>query len=100
MFETLESPDRPVQSNWPIFLFYGIWCLDGVVSATISVREHGLSEPTHPVLSGAIFFLSLVWFVAGLRSGTPISSRKKDGFRIVIIIMLLFLGLKSLSMFT
>jgi hypothetical protein len=95
MFETLERPERPVEYRWLLLMFYGTYCLVGLMSGTLSVRRHGLSQPTHLALSCAMFFLSLMWLVATLRSGTHLSSRKA-GFR-NIIILLLFLALNMLS---
>jgi hypothetical protein len=95
MFETLEPPDGPVQYRWLLLVFYGIYCLLGLVSGALSVRRHGLSQPTHLALSCAMFFLSLMWLVATLRSGLPLASRKA-GFR-NIILLTLFLALSSLS---
>ena len=97
MFETLEpSDDRPVKSRWLLLMFYGTYCLVGLVSGTLSVMRHGLSQPAHLALSFALFFLSLVWLVATLRSGTSLSNRKA-GFR-NIILLIVFLALNSLSM--
>lgn len=96
MFETLEPPDRPVEYRWLLLMFYGTYCLVGLVSGTLNLRRHGLSHPTHLALSCAMFFLSLMWLVATLRSGTTLSSREA-GFR-NIILLLLFLALNSLSL--
>ncbi len=97
MFETLEPPERPVEHRWLLLMFYGIFCLVGLESGALSLRRHGLSQPTHLALSGAMFFLSLMWLVATLKSGTlPLSSRKA-GFR-NIILLLLFLALNFLSL--
>lgn len=96
MFETLEPSEQPVKYRWLLLTFYGTYCLAGLVSGTLSVRRHGLSQPAHLALSCALFFLSLMWLVATLKSGTSLSSRKA-GFR-NIILLLVFLALNSLSM--
>jgi hypothetical protein len=38
MFETLEPPERPVEYRWLLLMFYGIFCLVGLVSGTIFCR--------------------------------------------------------------
>jgi hypothetical protein len=96
MFETLEPPERPVENRWLLLMFYSTFCLVGLVSGTLSVRRHGLSQPTHLALSCSMFFLSLMWLVATLRSGSPLPSRKAE-FR-NIILLLLFLALNTLSL--
>jgi hypothetical protein len=96
MFETLEPSEQPVKYRWLLLMFYGTYCLVGLVSGTLSVRRHGLSQPAQLALSCALFLLSLMWLVATLRSGTSLSSRKA-GFR-NIILLLVFLALNFLSM--
>lgn len=78
-----------------LLMFYSSFCLLGLVSGTLSVRRHGISQPTHLALSCAMFFLSLMWLVATLRSATPLSSRKVALHNIILLV--LFLALNSLS---
>jgi hypothetical protein len=96
MFETLEPSEQPVKYRWLLLTFYGTYCVVGLVSGTLSVRSHGLSQPAHLALSCTLLFLSLMWLVATLRLGTSLSSRKAR-FRIMIL-LLVFLALNSLSM--
>lgn len=96
MFETLEPSEQPVKYRWLLLVFYGTYCLAGLLSGTLSVRRHGLSQPAHLALSCALFFLSLMWLVATLRSGTSLSSRK-----VVLrntVLLSVFLALNSLWM--
>lgn len=95
MFETLEPPERPVEYRRLLLMFYSTFCLVGLVSGALSVRRHGLSQPTHLALSCAMFFLSLMWLVATLRSGTPLSSRRAGFRNIILLILLLALNLLS-----
>lgn len=95
MFETLESPDRPMEHRWPLLMCYGTFCLVGLVSAALSVSRHGLSQPNHLAFSCAMFFLSLMWLASTLRSATPLPSRKAALPNILLLI--LFLALNTLS---
>jgi hypothetical protein len=94
MFEILEPPERAAEPRWLFLMSYGTLCLVGLVSVTLSVRRHGLSQPSHLAFSCSMFFLSLMWLVATLRLRTALSSRKA-GFR-NIILLLLFLALNTL----
>jgi hypothetical protein len=96
MFETLEPSERPAEPRWLFSVFYGTYCLVGLVSGTLSVKRHGFSQPTQLALSCVMFFLSLIWLVATLRSGTPLTSRRA-GFR-NIVLLLVFLALNFLSL--
>jgi hypothetical protein len=69
MFETLERPDQPVERRWLLSMFYGTFALFGLVQGMLNLRRLGLSQPSHLVLSGATFFLSLMWLVATLSRG-------------------------------
>jgi NO-binding membrane sensor protein with MHYT domain len=95
MFETLGPSEQPVKYRWLLLTFYGTYCLVALVWATHIVRRHGLSQPARLALSCSLFFLSLMWLVATLRSGTSLSGRKVR-FR-NIILLLVFLALNSLS---
>jgi len=95
MFETLEPAERPAEPRWLFLMSYSAFGLVGLVFGTLSVRKHGLAQPTHLVLACAMCFLSLMWLAATLRSRTPLSSRKA-GFRNVTL-MLLFLAINTLS---
>jgi hypothetical protein len=64
MFETLERSERPLKYRWLLLMFYGTYCLVGVVYGTLSVMRHGLSQPAHLALSFALFLLSLMWLRA------------------------------------
>jgi hypothetical protein len=75
---------------------YGTYCLAGLVFVILGVRRHGLSQPVHLALSCVMFSLSLMWLVATLKSGTPLTSRKA-GFRNAILLLLLT-ALNSLSL--
>jgi hypothetical protein len=96
MFETLEPSERPLKYRWLLLMFYGTYCVVGLVFGALSVMRHGLSQPAHLALSFALFLLSLTWLVAALRSGTSLSNRQA-GFR-NIILLIVFLALNSLSM--
>jgi hypothetical protein len=89
MFETLESPDRPVERRWLLLMFYGTFCLVGLASATLSVSRHGLSQPNHLAFSCSMFFLSLMWLVAILRAGISLPSRKAAFPNIILLFLLL-----------
>lgn len=95
MFETLEPAEQPVARRWPL-LMYGTYCFAGIVFVILGVRRHGLSEPAHLALSSVMFFLSLMWFITTLKSGTPVTNRKY-GFRTMILLLLL-MALQSLSL--
>ncbi len=96
MFETLEPSERPVKYRWMLLMFYGTYCLVGLVSGSLSVMRRGLSHPAYLALSFALFFLSLMWLVSTLRSGASLSNRKA-GVRNIILLMV-FLALNSLTM--
>jgi hypothetical protein len=96
MFETLEPPERPVEHRWLLLLFYGAYCLLGLVDGSLTVMRHGFSQPSRLALSCTLFVLSLMWLVATLRSGASLSSRKV-GLRNTVL-LLVFLALSSLSM--
>jgi hypothetical protein len=87
MFETLEPADQPVARRWPL-LMYGTYCFAGLAFVVISVSRHGFSQPVRLVLSGAMFALSLTWFVAALKSGTPLTTRNVK-YRFMILVLLL-----------
>lgn len=92
MFEILEPADRPVEHRWLLLMFYSTFCLVGLVSGTLSVWRHGLSQPNRLAFSCSMFFLSLMWLVATLR--TPLSSRKAAFSNIILLV--LFLALNTL----
>jgi hypothetical protein len=96
MFETLEPPKQLVARRWPL-LMYGTYGLAALMFIILGLRRHGLSQPAHLALSFVMFSLSLMWFVATLKSG-PLLSGRKDGFRNLILLLLL-MALESLSLF-
>lgn len=96
MFETLEPPEQPVEHRWLLLTFYSTLCLVGVVSGTLTVRRHGFSQPAHLALSCALSFLSLMWLVATLRSGTALSMRKVAFRKVILLLLLLALNILSL----
>jgi hypothetical protein len=85
MFESLE-PDEPVTRQWPI-LFYGTYCLVGLVSFSLDVSRHHLAHPAALAVSCIMFFLSLTWLVTTLKSRSPLTIRSIR-FPLMVLIVL------------
>jgi hypothetical protein len=58
------------------------------VFAILGVRRHGFSQPVSLAIACVMFFLSLMWLVTTLRSGSSLTSRKV-GFRNTLLLVLL-----------
>jgi hypothetical protein len=86
MFEILEPPEEVVARRWPL-LMYGTYGLGGLAFVILGVRRHGFSQPITLAIACVMFFLSLTWLVATLRSGPPPSHKLR--FRNIILVLLL-----------
>jgi hypothetical protein len=87
MFEIFPPVDRPVARGWPLFMYSTVG-LVGLANVVVNVSRHGFSHPTRLILSGVMFFLSLIWLVATLKARTPITIRS-IGYRPIVLLVLL-----------
>jgi hypothetical protein len=88
MFETLERPpEEPIDRRWPI-MFYGVYCLIGLVSFSGNLSRHRFSQPAILAVAAIMFFLSLTFLVSALRSPSPLGTRK---LRVTLILLLLLM---------
>jgi hypothetical protein len=90
MVETLERPpEEPVARRWPI-VFYGVYCLVGVLFSVGDFLRHGLAHPLSLATACIMFFVSLTGLVITLRSNSPLTYRS---LRIGLITVMLLFGL-------
>jgi hypothetical protein len=95
MFESSEPPGKFMARQWPI-LFYGAYCLVGLVSFGVNVSRNRLSHPASLAVACLMFVLSLTWLITTLRSGPPIIDRRFSfGVMTLALLLILLISLPS-----